>query len=238
MDNLSSHKGPRERDDRGGRREPDLSAPYPPDFNSIETAFARLKALLYKAAGRTIDGPWAAIGHLIERFETRRMPKLLRRPEPGHSSRIVVEQGALSSGRAGGDALESVPQRSIADAHLVDGKIALEHGAMRAEQIDAGLDIGAPHRRRIGRGRRRGNDVVVVGGEPHLHPAELDRNVWSCGHLGARGSPGLEDDFRLKTRIEARTFEAAVRVAEVGLGVSPRSLRRAARSASRPSKTI
>jgi len=42
--------------------------PYSPDFNPIENAFAKLKALLRKAAERTIDGLWAAIGRLIDTF--------------------------------------------------------------------------------------------------------------------------------------------------------------------------
>ena len=36
--------------------------PYSPDFNPIENAFAKLKALLRKAAERTVDGLWSAIG--------------------------------------------------------------------------------------------------------------------------------------------------------------------------------
>jgi len=35
--------------------------PYNPDFNPIENAFAKLKALLRKAAERTVDGLWRAI---------------------------------------------------------------------------------------------------------------------------------------------------------------------------------
>ena len=40
--------------------------PYSPDFNPIENAFAKLKALLRKAAERTIEGLWSAIGQLID----------------------------------------------------------------------------------------------------------------------------------------------------------------------------
>ena len=36
--------------------------PYSPDFNPIENAFAKLKALLRRPLERTIDGLWAAIG--------------------------------------------------------------------------------------------------------------------------------------------------------------------------------
>ena len=42
--------------------------PYNPDFNPIENAFAKLKALLRKAAERTVDGLWRAIGRSIDRF--------------------------------------------------------------------------------------------------------------------------------------------------------------------------
>jgi len=40
--------------------------PYNPDFNPIENAFAKLKALLRKAAERTLDGLWSAIGRSID----------------------------------------------------------------------------------------------------------------------------------------------------------------------------
>ena len=42
--------------------------PYSPDFNPIEMAFAKLKALLRKAAERTVDGLWNAIGRLVDVF--------------------------------------------------------------------------------------------------------------------------------------------------------------------------
>ena len=42
--------------------------PYSPDFNPIEKAFAKLKALLRKAAERTVDGLWQTIGVLIDIF--------------------------------------------------------------------------------------------------------------------------------------------------------------------------
>jgi transposase len=70
MDNLSSHKGPRVREmieeaGAGLRYLP----PYSPDFNPIENAFSKLKALLRKAAERTVDGLWSAIGRLIDLFK-------------------------------------------------------------------------------------------------------------------------------------------------------------------------
>ena len=42
--------------------------PYSPDFNPIENAFAKLKALLRKAAARTVEGLWNTIGRIIDAF--------------------------------------------------------------------------------------------------------------------------------------------------------------------------
>ena len=42
--------------------------PYSPDFNPIENAFAKLKAMLRKAATRTIERLWSAIGDIIDTF--------------------------------------------------------------------------------------------------------------------------------------------------------------------------
>ena len=42
--------------------------PYCPDFNPIENAFAKLKALLRKAAERSIQGVWSAIGAAVATF--------------------------------------------------------------------------------------------------------------------------------------------------------------------------
>jgi transposase len=70
MDNLSSHKGPRVREmiEATGATLRYLP-PYSPDFNPIENAFARLKALLRKAAERSISGLWSAIGRIIDLFK-------------------------------------------------------------------------------------------------------------------------------------------------------------------------
>jgi transposase len=69
MDNLGSHKGPavRRAIEAGGARLLYLP-PYSPDFNPIENAFAKLKALLRKAAERTIDALWTTIGRLLDAF--------------------------------------------------------------------------------------------------------------------------------------------------------------------------
>ena len=42
--------------------------PYSPDFNPIENAFAKLKAILRKAAARTVTDLWNAIGNAIDQF--------------------------------------------------------------------------------------------------------------------------------------------------------------------------
>jgi transposase len=69
MDNLSSHKGPKVREmiEAAGAALLYLP-PYSPDFNPIENAFAKLKALLRRAAERTVNGLWTAIGRLLEDF--------------------------------------------------------------------------------------------------------------------------------------------------------------------------
>jgi transposase len=69
MDNLSSHKGPRTRAliEAAGAMLLFLP-PYSPDFNPIENAFAKLKAMLRKAAERTLEGLWSAIGRIIDTF--------------------------------------------------------------------------------------------------------------------------------------------------------------------------
>lgn len=69
MDNLSSHKGPAVRAIiEAAGAELLYLPPYSPDFNPIENAFAKLKALLRKAAERTIDGLWAAIGRIVDLY--------------------------------------------------------------------------------------------------------------------------------------------------------------------------
>ena len=70
MDNLGSHKRP-------GIRAAIAAAgatllylpPYSPDFNPIEKAISKLKALLRKASERTVEGLWTAIGALIPAFK-------------------------------------------------------------------------------------------------------------------------------------------------------------------------
>ena len=72
MDNLSSHKGPKVRAliEAVGAKLLYLP-PYSPDFNPIEKLFSKLKAMLRKAAERTVDGLWRVIGQCLDRFTPR-----------------------------------------------------------------------------------------------------------------------------------------------------------------------
>jgi transposase len=69
MDNLSSHKGPalRVMIEAAGAELVYLP-PYSPDFNPIENAFSKLKALLRNAAARTRDALWDAVGTALNAF--------------------------------------------------------------------------------------------------------------------------------------------------------------------------
>ncbi len=69
MDNLASHKvdGIRQAIEARGAELRYLPA-YSPDLNPIEQLFAKLKALLCKAARRTIEALWNAIADALARF--------------------------------------------------------------------------------------------------------------------------------------------------------------------------
>jgi transposase len=69
LDNLGSHKG------AGVRRAIEAAGaqllylpPYSPDLNPIEQVFAKLKALLRKAAARSVTALWAAAGELLRHY--------------------------------------------------------------------------------------------------------------------------------------------------------------------------
>jgi transposase len=72
MDNLSSHKvaGVREAIEAAGAELRYLPA-YSPDLNPIEQLFAKLKALLRKAAARTSDTLIAAIADALTKVSAR-----------------------------------------------------------------------------------------------------------------------------------------------------------------------
>ena len=69
LDNLSSHKSP-----KAAQVLKDIGCwflplpPYSLDLNPIEMAFAKLKTLLRKAAARTYDDLWKAVGAVCDLF--------------------------------------------------------------------------------------------------------------------------------------------------------------------------
>ena len=69
MDNLPAHKvaGVRDAIETAGATLLYLP-PYSPDFNPIELAFSKLKAILRKAAARTIHELWEAIARSLDQF--------------------------------------------------------------------------------------------------------------------------------------------------------------------------
>jgi transposase len=69
MDNLPAHKvtGVRHAIETAGATLLYLP-PYSPDFNPIEMAFSKLKAILRKAAARTIDDLWDVIAQSLDEF--------------------------------------------------------------------------------------------------------------------------------------------------------------------------
>src|SRR6266436_5517639 len=70
LDNLSAHKMPgiREAIEAAGAKLLYLP-PYSPDFNPIEQLFAKLKALLRKAAERSLEGLWNRIARFLDAFQ-------------------------------------------------------------------------------------------------------------------------------------------------------------------------
>jgi transposase len=69
MDNLGSHKGKAVRALIRAAGAKLLFLPkYSPDLNPIEQVFAKLKQLLRKAAPRTVEAIWAAIGEILGAF--------------------------------------------------------------------------------------------------------------------------------------------------------------------------
>jgi transposase len=70
MDNLGSHKNVAVREAiEAAAAQLLFLPPYSPDFNPIENAFAKLKALLRKVAARTRDTLWAAVATAIDTFQ-------------------------------------------------------------------------------------------------------------------------------------------------------------------------
>jgi transposase len=69
LDNLKAHKSPTVAEILARKNcTVRYLPPYSPDFNPIENAFAKLKALRRKAAQRSVEGLWATIGHITGLF--------------------------------------------------------------------------------------------------------------------------------------------------------------------------
>lgn len=69
MDNLSSHKRAAVKEWIEAAGAPlRFLPPYSPDFNPIEKAFSRLKAILRKVGERTVSGLWDLLGRLVDIF--------------------------------------------------------------------------------------------------------------------------------------------------------------------------
>ena len=79
LDNVSSHKvaGIEEAIRAAGAHLLYLP-PYSPDYNPIEQVFSKLKTLLRKAAARTVDALWSAIGELIGQFAPNECGQYIR----------------------------------------------------------------------------------------------------------------------------------------------------------------
>ena len=87
MDNLASHKvtGIREAIEAAGA-ELRYLPPYSPDFNPIEQLFAKLKALLRKAAARTVEALIAAIAEILTKVSPQECANYLANQGYRHES--------------------------------------------------------------------------------------------------------------------------------------------------------
>lgn len=79
MDNLGSHKGkPVRRLLRSVGAKLLFLPPYSPDLNPFEQMFAKLKALLRKAAERSVEATWKRIGNILDAFPANECAAYLR----------------------------------------------------------------------------------------------------------------------------------------------------------------
>jgi transposase len=79
LDNLNCHtqKAVREKLEAAGCRVL-YQPPYSPELNPIELAFSKLKRRLRKAAERTVEGLWSAIGRLLDQFSPQECANYFR----------------------------------------------------------------------------------------------------------------------------------------------------------------
>ncbi|GLK44956.1 hypothetical protein GCM10017612_28760 [Novosphingobium resinovorum] len=79
MDNLSSHKRASVQVlIEAAATNLRFLPPYSPDFNTIEKAFSRLKAMLRKAGQRTVNGLSSLIGKLVDIFQPQECSNYFR----------------------------------------------------------------------------------------------------------------------------------------------------------------
>ena len=91
LDNLAAHKGAAARQaiEAAGATLLFLP-PYSPEVNPIENAFAKLKALLRKAAARTLDHLHRAVAAGINAFPRRNAPITSPPPDMNQSDRKML----------------------------------------------------------------------------------------------------------------------------------------------------
>lgn len=87
LDNLGSHKvaGIEEAMTAAGAQLRFLP-PYSPDFNPIEQVFSKMKTFLRKAAKRTVEELWSAIGELMDDFAPDECERYIRHAGYGQSA--------------------------------------------------------------------------------------------------------------------------------------------------------
>ena len=96
MDNLASHKvaGVRKAIEAAGA-ELRYLPPYSPDFNPIEQFFAKLKALLRKAAARTVEALIEAIAEVLTEVRPQECANYLANQGYRHESSRRMEEIAF-----------------------------------------------------------------------------------------------------------------------------------------------
>ena len=109
LDNLPAHKGAAVRHavEAAGARLLFLP-PYSPDFNPIENAFSKLKALLRKAAARTVDQLWNGLSHRRPHAKRPRLGRGIKR----RAAFARLRRSSRALGRAGGCARTPRPRRA------------------------------------------------------------------------------------------------------------------------------
>ena len=100
MDNLGSHKGPAVRaavEAAGALLL--FMPPRSPDINPIEMAFAKLKALLRKAAERIVDELWTTIGRLVDAVAPNECANFFAAAgcDPGQTENSLVSSSLYSA---------------------------------------------------------------------------------------------------------------------------------------------